>query len=114
MMQQLKFSYPRRGLVGSFNTFRLGLAPSRNLKPGEQVELVAARTGKHLGYATVQSLHTGSLDTMASAHAALAHNWKDHPAEQRAELLKGSMKKRYPPGRCADDSAVTVIYLEAS
>jgi hypothetical protein len=110
-MNIIKFGYPRRGLQGSFNTFRLGTGLA-NLKPGAQVELVDARSGKLLKLATVKGTSVGQLDQMAALHAHRAHNGKDHPADQRAELLIASMKRRYPPNRCTETSVVTVIDLE--
>lgn len=108
---QITFGYPRRGLTGQFNTFRLGLGLS-TLTPGQGVELVDSRSKKLLKRAIVVSVHTGKLPDMATAHAHAAHNWRDHPAEQRAELLTRSLTKRYPPGRVKPDSVVTVIYLQ--
>lgn len=111
MTAQIKFSYPRRGLSGRFNTFRLGTGLS-SLLMGEQVDLVDARTGKLLKRATVVGVSVGQLVPMAHAHAHLAHNWKDHPEDQRPDLLMASMKRRYPPNRVVDTSIVTVIELE--
>lgn len=109
-MKQLKFSYPRRGLEGLFNTFRLGKALS-TLTPGEEVELVDSRSLKVLKKATVVSVHTGALSKMAPLHARDAHNWKAHPFQERPALLMSSLKKRYPPGRVEEHSTVTVIYM---
>lgn len=112
MNTPIKFSYPRRGLNGQFNTFRLGKALAERVKPGDCVDLIDARTSKLLKRATVTAVHVGQLSDMAKLHAAQAHNWKEHPAEQRAELLVASLKKRYPPGRARDDSTVTVVYMQ--
>jgi hypothetical protein len=109
-MTQIKFSYPRRGLDGLFNTFRLGKALAA-LTPGEVVELVDARSSKVLKRATVVSVHTGPLSQMAPLHARDAHNWKDHPFQDRPALLVNSLTKRYPPGRVQEHSPVTVIYM---
>lgn len=76
------------------------------------MELIDARTSKLLKRATVTSVHVGQLSEMAHQHADLAHNWKEYPAEERAQLLIASMKKRYPPNRCREDSVVSVIYLQ--
>lgn len=108
----ISFGYPRRGLTGDFNTFRLGRKLSQTLVPGEVVELVDSRTAKLLKRATVAAVHTGQLDQMAQLHAALAHNWKEHPEAERPGLLMASMMKRYPPGRCREDSTVSVIYMK--
>lgn len=111
-LPKLAFSYPRRGLEGRFNTFRLGVSCVDSCRPGREVELVDARSGKVLKRAVVETLHIGLLIDMASLHADAAHNWKDHPVRaERPGLLIASMKKRYPPNRVRDDSVVTVVYL---
>lgn len=110
-MKQLKFGWPRRGLEGTFNTFRLG-SGHKTLQPGEHVELVCARSGKVLKTATVTEVHRGKLAEMAQLHAHAAHNWKTHPEAERPGLLIASLSKRYPPGRVRDDSDVVVIYMK--
>jgi hypothetical protein len=107
----LKFSYPRRGLVGEFNTFRLGRVASVKYPPGAAIALVDSRSGKVLKHATVTEVYVGALSAMAAQHAHQAHNWKEHPPEQQAELLIASMLKRYPPGRADHNSICSVIYL---
>lgn len=109
---QLKFGYPRRGLTGQFNTFRLGKSWAGKVEPGSQVDLVDSRSSKQLARATVTRIEQGTLTEMAQLHAGFAHNWKEHPADERAGLLVASMKKRYPPGRVLDTSIVTVIYMQ--
>lgn len=108
----IKFAYPRRGLNGNFNTFRLGSKLSNTLTPGVVVELVDSRTLKLLKRATVTSVHMGTLTDMAQLHSAHAHNWKESPDSERPGLLVASMMKRYPPGRCREDSTVSVIYMK--
>jgi len=111
-LPQLAFSYPRRGLSGEFNTFRLGVKWASECPPGSTVELVDARTKRVLGRATVRFVIVGKLNDLAPRCADLAHNWKDHPvASERPGLLVASMKRRYPPNRVRDDSVVSVIYL---
>ena len=83
----LAFSYPRRGLTGEFNTFRLGSRAAEKHPPGSVVELVDSRSKRPLLSATVTAVFTGTLTEMAARHAHMAHNWKDSPPEQRAELL---------------------------
>ena len=112
MKNVIKFSYPRRGLDGHFNTFRLGAKLSQSLAPGDEVDLVDARTAKVLKRATVTSVHTGQLESMAPQHAHLSHNWKNHPEDSRATTLMESFVRRYPPGRARRDSIVTVVYLK--
>lgn len=110
-MTQISFSYPRRGLSGNFNTFRLGLSWVEKCPRGAVVELVDARSKRLLLQATVLRVFTGPLIELAPVHARWAHNWKDHPEDQRAELLIASMMKRYPPGRVQHSSICSVIYL---
>lgn len=110
----ISFGYPRRGLTGQFNTFRLGQRYAERCVPGVEVELIDSRTKKLLKRATVTAVHTGKLSDMAQLHAHQAHNWKDHPADERPRLLTASMCRRYPPGRCTEDSLVSVIYLQES
>jgi hypothetical protein len=109
---QIAFSYPRRGLTGQFNTFRLGLSWVEKCPEGAQVELVDSRSKKLLKRAVVERVVTGELTDMAEHHSALAHNWREHPAEDRAALLIASMTRRYPPGRVHPHSMVSVIYLK--
>jgi hypothetical protein len=112
---QIAFGYPRRGLEGLFNTFRLGVVAASKYPPGAVVDLVDSRSGKLLGRATVLNAHTGVLRDMADAHASNAHNWKGVAFTfdfERADALIASMKKRYPPGRVKDNSVTTVIYLQ--
>lgn len=108
----IKFGYPRRGLTGEFATFRLGARAAEKYAPGTRVELVDSRSKKTLKTATVTAVHVGALTDMASLHSHLAHNWKESPDAERPGLLIASMKKRYPPGRCTDDSVCSVIYLK--
>lgn len=106
------FGYPRRGLSGEFNTFRLGLRFAERCPPGTRVELIDSRSKKLLGRATVTAVFTGTLTEMAQLHAHQAHNWKEHPEAERPALLVASMCRRYPPGRCTDTSMVSVIYMK--
>jgi len=108
----LAFSYPRRGLSGNFNTFRLGARAGEKYPVGTVVELVDARSKKPLKRATVTAVHQGTLVEMALLHADFAHNWKDAPAAERVQSLVASMKKRYPPGRALDTSICSVIYMK--
>jgi hypothetical protein len=110
-MKIIKFSYPRRGMTGVFNTFRLGSKWAVECPAGTDVELVDARSGKLLKRATVLSVHLGTLEGLAPLHAEWAHNWRDYPETERPALLIASMKKRFFPGRVLDNSPCSVIYL---
>lgn len=108
----IAFGYPRRGLTGEFATFRLGARAAEKHPPGTVVELVDSRTKRPLKRATVVSVHVGALTDLAVVHAHQAHNWKEHPEGDRANLLIFSMMRRYPPGRCTHDSVCSVLYLK--
>lgn len=114
-LRQIAFGYPRRGLTGYFNTFRLGVKLAGECPPGAVVELIDARSKKVLGRSTVLHAHTGLLRDLAAAHAHAAHNWKDLSFDseyERQQALIASMKKRYPPNRVRDDSVCTALYLQ--
>lgn len=111
----LRFGYPRRGLDGAFATFRLGARAAQSYPVDSVVELVDSRTMKLLKRAVVTSVDTGELAAMARLYGHLAHNWKEHPSEERPELLIASMKKRYKhygPSRCSENSICSVICLK--
>ena len=108
----LVFGYPRRGLSGEFATFRLGVKASQTFFVGSCVDLLAAKTKKLIIKAQVTAVYFGPLQEMADLHSAAAHNWKDHPANQRSALLIASMKKRYFPGQIRETSICSVIYLK--
>ena len=109
---KISFSYPRRGLFGDFATFRLGSGAAEKHPPGTAVELIDSRSKRTIKLAIVTAVYVGTLSDMATQHAHMAHNWKESPPGQRNALLVASMKKRYPPGRCSDNSICTVIYLK--
>lgn len=111
MRKQMKFGYPRRNLKGEFVTFRLGHKAAKDYLIGELVDLIDSATGRVLLRAQVIGKDGGTLQQMATKWAHMAHNWLDHPQEQRASLLVASMKKRYFPGRCTDESHTTVIRI---
>lgn len=115
MNQTIAFSHPRRGLKGTFATFRLGARWAEKLTPGETVELIDARSKRPLLQAAVVRVHTGGLAQMATAHAQHAHNWQDHPEDERPDLLLASMRRRFKhwgPTRTADDAPCSVIFLK--
>ena len=115
MQSTIRFSYPRRGLDGDFATFRLGARAAQSYPVDSVVELVDSRTMKLLKRAVVTSVDTGELAAMARLYGHLAHNWKEHPSEERPELLIASMKKRYKhygPSRCSENSICSVICLK--
>lgn len=114
MTPTISFSYPRRGLVGEFATFRLGASAAQKYQPGTVVELVDSRSKKLIKRATVTRVCAGALTDMAVLYSHMAHNWKEHPSEERAGLLIASMLRRYKhygPTRCSETAIVSVIFL---
>lgn len=112
---QISFSHPRRGLTGEFATFRLGRAAAEKYLPGSLVELVDSRSKKLLVRASVVSVHVGTLTEVAALYGHQAHNWKEHPASERAALLVASILKRfkhYGPTRCSETAICSVILLK--
>ena len=114
-MKTIPFSYPRRGLDGTFATFRLGSSWVSKLTPGETVELIDSRSKRTLGSATVIAVKTGDLSAMANRFGRWAHNWKTHPASERPTLLLASIRQRfkhYGPERTSDTALCSVIILK--
>jgi len=114
MTKTIAFSHPRRGLEGTFATFRLGAKWAEKLAKGDTVELIDARTKRALKTATVVGVTTGQLADMASSYGRWAHNWQEHPEVDRPALLLESIRKRFKhwgPKRTADDAPCSVIFL---
>jgi hypothetical protein len=114
-MNTIAFSHPRRGLEGTFATFRLGAKWAEKLTPGETVELVDARSKRPLKRATVVVVKTGGLAAMATHFGQWAHNWQDHPVDERPDLLLASIRRRFKhwgPNRTADTAPCSVIFLQ--
>lgn len=114
MNKVIAFSYPRRGLNGTFNTFRLGNSWATKLTRSEVVDLIDAKTKRVLLRATVIGVFTGPMRELATRHARWAHNWTEHPADQRADLLVASMLRRFAhwgPARCSETAICSTIYL---
>jgi len=115
MTKTIAFSHPRRGLEGTFATFRLGGKWAEKLNKGDIVSLVDARTKRPLKTATVVSVTTGELATMARSFGRWAHNWQEHPVADRPDLLLASIRKRFKhwgPNRTADSAPCSVIFLK--
>jgi hypothetical protein len=114
-MQTIAFSYPRRGLQGVFATFRLGHRWAETLTAEQEVELIDARTKRPLLRAKVLGVKTGELLTLAQMYSKWAHNWREHPEDERSTLLLASMRSRFKhwgPHRTADSAPCSVIFLK--
>ena len=114
-MKTIAFSHPRRGLEGTFATFRLGARWAEKLEAGETVELIDARSKRVLKTATVVSVRTGELAQMALSFGRWAHNWQAHPVGERPALLLASIRHRFKhwgPSRTADTAPCSVIFLK--
>ncbi|QFZ84528.1 hypothetical protein GFK26_18030 [Variovorax paradoxus] len=115
MTKTIAFSHPRRGLEGTFATFRLGSKWAEKLTQGDTVELIDARTKRPLKTAKVVSVTTGELAAMASTFGRWAHNWQEHPVADRPQLLLESIRRRFKhwgPNRTADSAPCSVIFLK--
>lgn len=112
MTRIIDFSPPMSGIAGEFNTFRLGVAWSKRLNPGEQVLLMDKKLYSVMGSAKVMGVTVGSLSEMGALYGSQNHNQKHLPKEGAGERVATAMIKRYGPNRCCEDSKVTVIHLK--
>jgi hypothetical protein len=110
-MRIIEFSPPMSGLDGEFNTFRLGIAWSKRLMPGDLVCLMNKKEFLLMGHAEVTAVHVGKLSDMSALHARRNHNQLGLPPDGAGERLIANMIKRYGPHKCLYDSKVTVIYM---
>lgn len=109
----LKFKPPMRGFeFETFNTFRIGDAWSKRLKPGSLIAIVNARTNEVFGHAEVTAVYVGDKREMADRHGQFNHNIqaleiRDNIAQTMLKRLKNSSGSRVYDG----SEQVTVIYL---
>ena len=111
MRYVIEFAPPMSGLEGEFNTVRLGVKWSRNLKPGDTVFLMDKPKSAIFGQAEVTRIEVGKLGEVASVHAAQNHNQKHSDPDAAPQRLIENMVKRYGPHKCDQNKRVTVIYL---
>lgn len=112
MLHVIDFSPPMLNLEGEFNTFRLGGAWAKRIKPGDRVGLLDKKRMCLVGYATVTGVHRGKLNELSPMHGRHNHNQKHLPGEGAGERVVAAMIKRYGPHKCRDTSLVTVIELK--
>ena len=110
-MHIIEFSPPMLNLVGTFNTFRLGLRYSKLLKESDTVCLIDKKNLCVIGQAVVENIFKGRLDDMAMLYAHDNHNQLGLDVETAAERLMTAMLRRYGPQIVNESKIVTVIYL---
>lgn len=111
-MRVIEFSPPMSGLDGEFNTFRLGIAWSKRLAPGEIVLLIDKKQFLVIGHAEVTAIQVGELSDMSALHARRNHNQIGLDPDGAGERLIANMMRRYGPHKLSHTSRVTVIYLK--
>lgn len=110
-MYVIEFAPPMLNLDEEFNTFRLGGAWAKRIKPGDRVGLLDKKQMLLIGYAIIAGVHRGRLSELSALHACRNHNQKHLPCDGAGERLTAAMVKRYGPHRCGENSIVTVIEL---
>jgi hypothetical protein len=110
-MKVLAFYPPIRGMDAStFNTFRIGLKPSRTFKRGETVLLVDNKEGIAFGRAKVIGIHTGQLACLAREYGHQNHNQLHDPLNAHYAIVV-ALTKRYGPHKVNATRKFTVIEL---
>lgn len=99
------------GMNDEFNTFRLGSAWSRRVKPGQSIGLLN-REGLKVGEAIVKAVHCGDKDEMLKEHAQHNHLMIAEPHEKPASELKRRIRNMYGPNYLANADSFSVIYLK--
>lgn len=111
-MRVLEFSPPMSGIEGEFNTFRLGVAWSKRVAPGDTVLLIDRKQFSVIGKAKITGVQVGSLRDMSALHARHNHNQKGLDPQGADERLIINMVKRYGPNKCDENKRVTVIGMK--
>lgn len=111
-MRVIEFSPPMSGIDGEFNTFRLGVAWSKRVAPGDTVLLIDRKQFSVIGKAQVTDVKVGSLRDMSALHARHNHNQKGLDPQGADERLMSNMIKRYGPHKCLHTTKVTVIGMK--
>lgn len=112
MLRVVEFTPPMSGLDGEFNTFRLGVAWSKRVVPGDEVLLLDKKTFSIIGRAEITEIHVGTLIDMSALHALRNHNQLGLDPEGAGERLRANMIRRYGPQKCGPESKVTVMQMK--
>lgn len=110
-MYIIEFEPPVDNVVGNFNTFRLGLRWSKDLKPYDHVLLADSKKKFAFGKAVVLEIITGKLQEVAELYAHQNHNQKHTPHGEAAQRLITNMQKRYGPHIATLTKQTTVLFL---
>ena len=110
----IKFAPPIMGLLGHFNTLRLGSALKRRLRAGTIVTLMHAKTGELLGDAEVTNIKHGDKEAIIRAHSINNHSIIGlgiRDQDKAAETMLDRLPKRYGKHiyRTYDDA--TAVYM---
>jgi len=99
------------GMGEEFNTFRLGSAWARRVKPGQAIGLLN-RQGEKIGEAVVKAVHCGDKEEMLNEHARYNHLMIAKPHDNPAAELKRLIRNMYGTNYLANASSFSVIYLK--
>lgn len=110
LMRKLPF-VNKQGLDRNyFVTFRLGLAWTKRVKPGDWVELT--HKGQVIGHAHVDGFYVGRVKTVIRRYGKWHHleefPWRPGVIQRRFD----SLKKLYGPKKLNEDSIITAIILQ--
>ncbi|MDT4817828.1 hypothetical protein FQZ97_509120 [compost metagenome] len=107
------FIPPVVGIEKEFNTFRLGVAFCKRIKPGDEVFLMDEKRRTVIGRAEVTKMDNGGLGEMCLVHAANNHTEVDNPegADGAHERLFAYIQKIYGPHIATPQKKATVIYM---
>jgi hypothetical protein len=112
-VQLIGFAPPIEGVDGEFNTFRLGIALSKRLRPGQEVFLMEEKAKIVFGRALVKAVHTGTLMQLCLLHAKENHREKGKPDPDHAcQRLFEYLQKLYGPQIATETKRTTVVYLQ--
>lgn len=98
------------GTEADFNTFRLGGAWSKRVKPGDTVGLIN-REGEKVGEALVKAVHCDEKSKMLDQHAHHNHLILASKHHNPPQELKRLIRNLYGPNFLEKASLMTVIYL---
>ncbi|TSP14000.1 hypothetical protein [Cupriavidus campinensis] len=106
------FIPPIVGIDGEFNTFRLGIAFCKKIKPGDEVFLMDEKKRAVIGRAEVTKMDSGGLGEMCLVHANKNHTEVSGAAGEGAhERLFAYIQRIYGPHIATPQKKATVIYM---